>query len=131
MVIQMKDLNSLKELQLLVADFINRRDWKKYHNVKNLAMSISIEAAEIMELFQWLTNEEATQCITTDPKLRAKLEDELADVLIYCLSMSHHAGIDLNKVIREKLMQNEKRFPIEIVSGKLGPYSSSSSEDGT
>ncbi|MFX0183111.1 MAG: nucleotide pyrophosphohydrolase [Candidatus Hodarchaeota archaeon] len=124
----MNDLNSLKELQLLVADFINRRDWKKYHNVKNLAMSISIEAAEIMELFQWQTNEEATRCVKTDPKIKAKLEDELADVLIYCLSMSHHARIDLNKVIREKLLRNEKRFPIEIVSGKLGPYSSSNEE---
>ena len=67
--------DSLKELQLLVADFINRRKWNKFHTVKNLAMSISIEAAEIMELFQWLTNEEATAQIQSDPDLKAKLKD--------------------------------------------------------
>ncbi|UCG90453.1 MAG: nucleotide pyrophosphohydrolase [Candidatus Heimdallarchaeota archaeon] len=122
--------DSLKELKLLVADFITRRDWKKYHTVKNLSMSISIEAAEIMELFQWLTNEEATKQIQTDPNLKTKLEDELADVLIYCLSLGYHAKIDLNKIIREKLNRNEQRFPIEVVSGRLGPYTPSSSRKG-
>ncbi len=120
--------DSLKELQLLVADFINRRKWNKFHTVKNLAMSISIEAAEIMELFQWLTNEEATAQIQSDPDLKAKLRDELADVMIYCLSLSYHTKIDLNKVIREKLVLNEKRFPVEIVSGRLGPYPPHSSK---
>ncbi|MHA2247467.1 MAG: nucleotide pyrophosphohydrolase [Candidatus Hodarchaeales archaeon] len=120
--------DSLKELQLLVSDFITRRDWNKYHTVKNLTMSISIEAAEIMELFQWLTNEEATERIQLDPNLMAKLEDELADVMIYCISLSYHAKIDLNKAIRKKLVLNEKRFPVEIVSGRLGPYSPHSSK---
>ncbi|MFX1283815.1 MAG: nucleotide pyrophosphohydrolase [Promethearchaeota archaeon] len=120
--------DSIKELKLLVADFINRRNWNKYHTVKNLAMSISIEAAEIMELFQWLTTEEAAEQIKTDLNLKTKLEDELADVLIYCLSLGYHAKIDLNKVIREKLIRNEDRFPVEVVSGQLGPYSPHSSK---
>lgn len=115
--------DSLRELQLLVADFITRRDWNKYHTIKNLAMSISIEAAEIMELVQWLTNEEATDHIHSDLNIKLKLEDELADVLIYCLSLSYHLKIDLNKVIRRKLSRNEERFPVEVVSGRLGPYS--------
>ncbi len=120
----MSNTDSLKELQLLVADFVKRRDWTKYHTVKNLTMSISIEAAELMELFQWFTNKEATDKIQSDPALKAKLEDELADVMIYCLSLSYHTTIDLSKIIREKLARNEKRFPIEVVSGRLGPYSS-------
>ena len=124
----MSNTDSLKELQLLVADFIKRRDWTKYHTVKNLSMSISIEAAEIMELFQWLTNEEATEKILSDSDLKTKLEDELADVLIYCLSLSYHTKIDLNKIIRKKLARNEERFPIDVVSGRLGPYSSHSSK---
>jgi len=126
---QMTCPDSLKELQLLVADFINRRNWKKYHTVKNLAMSISIEAAEIMELFQWFTNEEARDQIQTDLNLKTKLEEELADVLIYCLSLGYHTKIDLSKAIREKLIQNEKRFPVEVVSGRLGPYTPHSSKE--
>ena len=118
----MSDSDSIKELQQLVADFIKRRDWIKYHTVKNLAMSISIEAAEIMELLQWFTSEEATEQIQNNPDLKAKLEDELADVLIYCFSLSVCVNIDLNKIIRNKLAKNEKRFPVDVVSGRLGPY---------
>ena len=124
----MSNTDSLKELQLLVANFVKRRDWTKYHTVKNLTMSISIEAAELMELFQWFTNEEATEKIQSDLDLKARLEDELADVMIYCLSMSYHSDIDLNKIIRKKLARNEKRFPVDVVSGHLGPYASNSSK---
>ncbi|UCE12964.1 MAG: nucleotide pyrophosphohydrolase, partial [Candidatus Heimdallarchaeota archaeon] len=92
------------------------------HTVKNLAMSIAIEAAEIMELLQWFTSEEATEQIQTNPDLKSRLEEELADVLIYCLSLSITANIDLNQIIRNKLAENEARFPVDVVSGRLGPY---------
>ncbi|MFX0119189.1 MAG: nucleotide pyrophosphohydrolase [Candidatus Hodarchaeota archaeon] len=115
--------DSLKELQSMVADFVTHRDWNKYHTAKNLSMSISIEAAELMELFQWLSNEEVSEKIRIDPNLKANLEDELADILIYCLSLAYHMKIDLNDVIRKKLIRNEERFPVEVVSGRLGPYS--------
>ncbi len=112
----------LKELKRLVKTFIQERNWERYHTPKNLAMSISIESAEMMELFQWFTNEEALEKIRSDPKLKLALKDELADVLIYCLSMSNVCEIDLTNAIRKKLKTNEKRFPIDIVSGRLGPY---------
>jgi dCTP diphosphatase len=111
-----------EELKKLVKIFIRERAWQPFHNPKNLAMSISIESAEIMELFQWYTNEEALEKVNTDPKLKLALEDELADVLIYCISMSNTCGIDLTSAIRNKLKTNEQRFPIERVSGSLGPY---------
>lgn len=85
-------------------------------------MSISIEAAEIMELFQWITTKEALDNVLNDPSLKSALEDELADVMIYCLSMANTCSIDLAQAIKGKLKTNEKRFPPEIVSGKLGPY---------
>ena len=111
-----------KELKRLVKNFIHERNWQQYHTPKNLAMSISIESAEIMELFQWYTNEEALEKLRTDPEVKLALEDELADVLIYCLSLSNTCEIDLASAIRKKLKSNERRFPIDIVSGRLGPY---------
>ena len=111
-----------KELKELVKLFIEERNWEKYHTPKNLAMSISIESAEIMELFQWYTNEEALEKVRKDSKVKLALEDELADVLIYCLSLSNTCEIDLTSAIRKKLKTNEKRFPIDIVAGRLGPY---------
>jgi NTP pyrophosphatase (non-canonical NTP hydrolase) len=111
-----------KELKKLVKNFIHERNWQQYHTPKNLAMSISIESAEIMELFQWYTNKEALERIRSDPEIKLALEDELADVMIYCLSLSNTCEIDLANAIREKLKTNEERFPIGIVSGRLGPY---------
>jgi NTP pyrophosphatase (non-canonical NTP hydrolase) len=114
---------SMKDLITLVDSFIREREWTKYHTPKNLAMSIAIEAAEIMELFQWLTNEESVIKMNTDSKLKRALEDELADVMIYCLSMSNSCKIDITTAILRKLDLNKKRFPPAIVSGRLGPYS--------
>ncbi|MHA1974772.1 MAG: nucleotide pyrophosphohydrolase [Candidatus Hodarchaeales archaeon] len=113
--------NCLKELQGIVADFIAARDWTKYHTPKNLAMSISIESAELMEIFQWFTNEEA-QKIASNEEVLVKMKDELADIVIYCLSLCDRTNINLEEAIREKMKRNEKRFPIEIVSGRLGSY---------
>ena len=113
---------TIGELSRLVAEFIHNRDWNKYHTPKNLALSISIEAAEIMELFQWVTNEEATENVHNDPSLKKALEDEIADVMIYLISMANTCNINIGQAIRSKLVGNEKRFPVEVVTGKLGPY---------
>ena len=121
----MIDKDCFKELKLLVKTFIQQRDWIQYHTPKNLAMSIAIEAAELMELFQWYTIEESVSMVASNSELRIKLEDEIADILIYCLSLSEQANINLEEIIKRKLDRNEKRFPVEVVSGKLGPYPSS------
>ncbi len=105
-----------------VAQFVSARDWDGYHTPKNLAMSIAIEAAEIMEHFQWMTVEQAVELVQGD-ETRAEVADELADVLIYCMSFANAADIDITTAVRKKLARNEGRFPVEVVSGKLGPYS--------
>ena len=110
--------NEIKSLQQLVHDFVKVRDWTKYHSPKNLAMSIAIEAAELMELFQWLSTEEAENPITIK-QLRQEIEDEVADVFIYLLSFSNICNIDINTVIRRKMNRNETRFSIEKIKGKL------------
>ena len=114
--------DSIKDLQALVTDFINKRDWMVYHSPKILAMSIAIEAAEIMELFQWITNVEADQQVKNDPGFVNELSYEIADVIIYCLSLCNRCNIDISEAIIKKIQKNENRLPIDIVKGRLGPY---------
>ena len=101
---------TIGELREAVARFIAARDWERYHTPKNLAMSIAIEAAEVMEHFQWRTVEESTEHVK-DGKVREAVADELADVVIYCLSFCNHADIDLSEAVLKKLKRNETRFP--------------------
>lgn len=112
-------VTTLGELRDLVAQFVAARDWQSFHSPKNLAMSIAIEAAEIMEHFQWYTTEESTRRMD-DADLRAEMADEVADVLIYCLSLANSTGIDISQAIRTKIARNEGRFPIDRVRGTLG-----------
>ena len=114
--------NSLNNLLEKVEKFVKERDWDKYHTPKNLAMSIAIEAAEILELFQWVTIKESIDNVAKDEKLKTALAEEIADVMIYTISLALHTDIDLEKAIIKKLEKNEVRFPINAVKGKLGPY---------
>lgn len=114
------DRTSLGTLRAAVARFVDARDWQRYHTPKNLAMSIAIESAEVMEHFQWYTVEESMQRMAQDETERAEVADELADVLIYCMSFANCAGIDLSAAVGKKLLRNESRFPVATVSGKLG-----------
>lgn len=114
------DVTSLGELRKLVAAFVAERDWNGFHTPKNLAMSIAIEAAEILEHFQWLTPAESAERMD-DPGLRAAVADEVADVIIYCLSLANSAGFDVSAAVRAKMARNQTRFPIEQVHGRLGP----------
>lgn len=110
---------TIGELRHLVADFVAARDWSGFHSPKNLAMSIAIEAAEIMEHFQWYTPEESITRME-DEALRAEMADEVADVLIYCLSLANSTGMDISQAIRTKMARNEGRFPPDRVRGRLG-----------
>jgi NTP pyrophosphatase (non-canonical NTP hydrolase) len=106
-------------LRSAVHDFVSARDWQPFHSPKNLAMGIAIEAAEIMEHFQWFTTEEAAERMR-DADQRAEVADELADVLIYCLSFANSSSIDISEAVLKKLARNQVRFPIERVRGRLG-----------
>ena len=110
------DKTRVGELKEKVASFIRARDWDRYHSPKNLAMSISIEAAEIMEHFQWLTVEEAIEAMR-NPSVRGEVEEEIADVMIYCLSLANQTGIDVSEAIQKKLEKNEGRFPVDKIDG--------------
>ena len=102
---------TVADLVEAVRAFVAERHWERYHTPKNLAMSIAIEAAELMEHFQWLSLDEAVRA-AQDPAVRPEIEDELADVLIYCLSLAATMGVDVSTIVQRKLAYNAVRFPV-------------------
>ena len=97
---------TIEDLKEEVKEFRDRRDWKKYHTPKNLALSISIESAELLELFQW--KEDSLKNVKKE-----RLEEEMADIMIYILSLSEIIDVDLNKAVKAKLKKNKKKYPPE------------------
>jgi NTP pyrophosphatase (non-canonical NTP hydrolase) len=105
-------LPTLSDLQELVLRFQRARSWERFHLPKNIAMSVAIEAAELMEHFQWSNAEESLAYVADDAN-RREVADEMADVLIYLLSLAHHCQIDLAEAVVKKMARNETRFPVE------------------
>ncbi len=111
---------TVARLRELVEDFVARRDWHPFHTPKNLSMSLAIEAAELMEHFQWLTAEQS-QAVTGQPEKLAEVCEELADVLCYALALANELGIDLSAAIQAKLAKNERKYPANEFRGRFGP----------
>lgn len=100
----------LADLTAILRTFAEERDWEKFHTPKNLAVSVAIEAAELLELVQWRTDDELENYLETD-KGRAALQDELADVLIYLVRLADVTGVDLRQATNAKIAKNRNRFP--------------------
>jgi len=98
-------------------NFLRKETGKKYHNPKDLAESICIEASELLQLFQWTKPEESEQ-FKNKPSEVQRIKEEFADVGIYCLSMANTLNIDLTSSILDKLEQNKKKYPAELYKGK-------------
>jgi len=111
---------TVAELREVVRLFVEERDWQPFHTPKNLAMALAIEAAELMEHFQWLTPE-ASQGVVTDKAQLAEVSDELADVLCYTLAMANALNIDVAQALQEKMVKNRRKYPIEEYRGRFGP----------
>lgn len=105
-------------LRQAVAEFVDARDWQPFHTPKNLSMSIAIEAAELMERFQWLTTDE-TRAAVLGPSEKAGIADELADVVIYSLSLSNALDLDISSAVLGKLRTNEHRYPADQFRGRF------------
>jgi len=108
---------TIQELKELVRNFVVERDWLKYHNPKDLAEAICIEAAELLEVFQWASPEETLSWKDDRSKL-CKVEEELADVVIYCLSMANVMGIDISNAVVEKVKKNIAKYPVDKYRGR-------------
>ncbi len=105
---------TVTELLETVRQFRDERNWRQFHSPKNLSMSIAIEAAELMEHFQWLTTEQAEQLPRQNTAARQDIEEELADVLIYCLSLADVLGSDIPRIIGDKLARNRQKYPAQL-----------------
>jgi dCTP diphosphatase len=114
---------TVAELKQWVNDFVGQRDWHRFHAPKNLAMSLAIEAAELMEHFQWISPEESRRTIGDAERLAA-VGEELADVLCYALAMANELGLDLSTTIRDKMAKNEQKYPADEYRGRYGPEDS-------
>jgi NTP pyrophosphatase (non-canonical NTP hydrolase) len=108
---------TVAELRAALAQFVADRNWEQFHSPKNLAMSLAIEAAELMEHFQWITVDESRAAVANDAK-RAAAGEELADVLAYVLAMANALQLDLATTFRDKLAKNAERYPVETSRGR-------------
>ncbi len=105
-------MDSLKELEEKITKFVSDRDWDQFHSPSNLAKSISIEANELLECFQW----------SDEIKDKKHVEDELADVINYCIQMAHVLNVDIKEIVERKLEATAKKYPIEKCKGKSTKY---------
>jgi NTP pyrophosphatase (non-canonical NTP hydrolase) len=107
----------IEELTEKVVRFRNARDWQRYHTPKNLAASISVEAAELLEIFQW--SEDGYEVVEDK---REKIAEEVADIFIYLLLLCHECGINLIEAFNKKMEINESKYPVEKAKGKSSKY---------
>ena len=113
-------LNKLELLQQKVDEFARQRDWEQFHTPKNLTMALTVEAAELMEIFQWQGATDGADEVSE--KKRHAIEHEVADVFIYLLRFCSVSDIDLLSVAEEKLKLNAEKYPAELVKGKSDKY---------
>lgn len=106
----------MRDLINEIVKFRDERNWKQFHNPKDLAISISLEASELLETFQWSSWEE------TIMKKKEKVAEELADVLIYAILLSNELDFDVEKIIKDKIEKNKEKYPIEKSFGKKEKY---------
>ena len=106
-----------EEARTRVLAFRDERDWSQFHNPKDLAISISIESAELLELFQWSGKD------TEAAHKRSAMQEELADIMIYCILMADCLDLDISTAIKQKVNENAKKYPIDKARGSSAKYS--------
>lgn len=114
-------METLEKLQSEVVQFRDERDWKQFHNFKDMLLSLNLEVSELCEHFQWKSEEEALQLE------KQELGEELSDILYWVLLLSHDLGIDLGQAFREKMAKNMKKYPVELARGRKEKYTDMSS----
>jgi NTP pyrophosphatase (non-canonical NTP hydrolase) len=112
--------SELQALRDLIRDFVAERDWDQFHTPKNLASAISVEAAELLEPFQWLRTGEADEL---DPQKRTQVIHEMADVLAYLIRLADKMNVDLAAAVIDKMAINREKYPVEKVRGDARKYS--------
>jgi dCTP diphosphatase len=112
-------MSDIKQITQKIRQFRDERDWKQFHNHKDVALSLVLEATEVLEHFQWKSPQEVE---THGIDNKDELSDELADVAIYLLELADNLGIDLAQAIEQKMIKNAKKYPVEKAKGKHTKY---------
>ena len=111
---------TVAELKQVVAEFVAERDWQQFHSPKNISMAMAIEAAELMEHFQWISMQESREVVANKEKL-AEVAEEISDVLCYLLAIGNELGVDLASALRAKMVKNRQKYPASEYRGRYGP----------
>ena len=111
----------IKKLEKQLERFADERDWEKFHTPKNLVMALSGEAGELTEIFQWLTVEESKKIVQSE-EIMQKVKDEVADIQIYLIRLSHKLGIDIETAVVNKMKKNENNYPVHLAKGSAKKY---------
>jgi NTP pyrophosphatase (non-canonical NTP hydrolase) len=109
----------MQELVKMLRQFAEERDWEQFHSPKNLAMALSVEVAEIVEIFQWLTQDESRNL---SPEKLEKVKEEISDVMIFLTNLADKLGIDLLAAAKEKIEVNERKYPVDKAKGSAKKY---------
>jgi len=111
---------TLADLRGVVRSFVDERDWRQFHSPKNLSMSLAIEAAELMEHFQWIDAAES-RSVANDPQKLGAVREEIADVLCYLLALANELELDLTAAVRDKMVKNATKYPADLSRGRADP----------
>ena len=106
---------NINNIQKQLSDFAGERDWDQFHNPKNLAMALSVEASELVEIFQWLTPGQAEAIMSSSESEHVK--EEMADIMIYLIRMADKLNIDLENAVTDKIAKNAEKYPIKLARG--------------
>lgn len=114
----MDESTTVLQLKQMVEEFVRARAWEQFHSPKNLSMGLAVEAAELMELFQWHDGGR-TRALIRRPAIRRAASDEVADIIIYCLAFANRTGIDVAQTVRRKLIKNRRKYPARKYRGRF------------
>jgi len=113
---------TLEELTQQLIEFRDARDWRQFHLLKDLILSLNLEAGELLELSQWQPEQKFEEAAINDPKMQQRLKEECADVLLYLLLIAERTGIDLQAAAQEKLAANNAKYPVDKSRGTSAKY---------
>ena len=109
---------SIADIKTIMQEFVGQRDWQQFHSPKNLSMALAVEAAELMEHFQWISMEDSRQ---VEGKKLEEIGEEIADVFCYTIAMTNSLGLDLAQLVERKMAMNRQKYPADEFRGRFGP----------
>lgn len=112
---------NLAELTEKIETFAKERDWEQFHSVKNLVMALSVEVSELVEIFQWMTEQQSNSA-HLDEKSKVRIQEEIADISIYLLRILQKTETNLEAAVLDKLKKNGEKYPVHLAKGKSSKY---------